>query len=182
VEALRRGDARAVEGLELSASIFHVDAESKRLGETLAQRFERRLRDSSPRVGAFRAWIDRRRGEVEPKSPLGQALRYLHRQWPRLTVFLRDPRMELTNNEVESGLRTWVLNRKTWLFVGHELSARRAADALTLLTTCKKMAIPPRAYLRDTLAKILAGEKSLTALLPETYAAAHAERAPPAAA
>jgi hypothetical protein len=90
--------------------------------------------------------------------------------------------MELTNNEVESGLRTWVLDRKTWFFVGHEQSARRAADALTLLTTCKKMGINPRAYLRDTLAKILAGEKSLAALLPEAYADPHAERAPSVAA
>jgi hypothetical protein len=88
----------------------------------------------------------------------------------------------LTNNEVEGGLRPWVLDRKTWLFVGHELSARRAADALTLITTCKKMGIHPRAYLRDTLAKILAGEKSLEALLPETYAASPGERAPPVAA
>ena len=90
--------------------------------------------------------------------------------------------MELTNNEVERDLRCWVLDRKTWLFVGHEQSAQRAADALTLITTCKKMGLDPRAYLRDTLAKILAGEKSLTALLPETYAAAHIERAPPVAA
>jgi transposase len=180
VEALRRGDARAVEGLVLYAKIFHVDAESKRLGETIDQRFERRLRQSAPLVSELRAWVDLRRGDVEPKTPLGQALRYLHRQWPRLTAFLHDPRMELTNNEVESGLRTWVLDRKTWLFVGHETSARRAADALTLITTCKKMGIHPRAYLRDTLAKILAGERSLAALLPETYAALHAE--PPAVA
>jgi hypothetical protein len=34
VDALRRGDARAVEGLEIYAKIFHVDAESKRLGGT----------------------------------------------------------------------------------------------------------------------------------------------------
>lgn len=69
-----------------------------------------------------------------------------------------------------------MLNRKTWLFVGHEVSARRAADALTLITTCKKIGIHPKAYLRDTLAKILAGEKNLAALLPETYAASCAER------
>ncbi len=75
-----------------------------------------------------------------------------------------------------------MLDRKTWLFVGHEASARRAADALTILRTCKKMGINARAYLRDTLAKILAGEKDLAALLPETYAAARAERAPPLAA
>jgi transposase len=182
VEALRCGDARAVPGLELYAKIFHVDAESKRLGESIEQRFERRLRESAPIVAELRAWLDLRRGDVEPKSVLGRALGYLHRQWPRLTAFLRDPRMELTNNEVEGDIRTWVLDRKTWLFVGHELSAMRAADALTLVTTCRKMGIDPRAYLRETLAKLLAGEKKLVALLPETFAAARAKRDPPAAA
>jgi len=179
VEALRGGDARAVAGLEHYAKIFHVDAESKRAGDTIEQRFDRRVRESEPVVQELRAWVDLRLGDVEPRSPLGNAVRYLDRQWHRLTAFLRDPLMDLTNNEVESGLRTWVLDRKTWLFVGHEISARRAADALTILTTCKKMGINPRAYLRDTLAKILAREKSLVALLPETYAASRAERAPP---
>lgn len=182
VEAVRMGDARAIAGLELYGRIFHVDAESKRLGESLEQRFERRQRDSAPAVAELRAWLDARRGDVEPKSVLGKALGYLDRQWPRLTRFLHDPLMELTNNDVEGGLRTWVLDKKTWLFVGHEVSARRTADALTLLTTCKRMGIHPRAYLRDTLAKILAGEKDLTALLPETYAASLAQRAPAVAA
>ena len=170
VDALRCGDARATRGIELYAHIFHVDAESKRLGESSDQRFARRQRDSSPWVEELRLWVEAQRVEVEPKSRLGKALGYLHRQWKRLMAFMRDPLMEMTNNEVESGLRTWVLNRKTWLFVGHELSARRAADALTILTTCKKMGIDARRYLRETLAKILAGEKSLVALLPETYA------------
>ena len=178
VEALRGGDARAIEGLDLYAKLFHVDAESKRQVESIAQRLERRLRESAPIVKELRAWVDLRRADVEPKSVLGKALGYLDRQWPRLTAFLHDPRMTLTNNEVESGLRTWVLNRKTWLFVGHETSARRAADALTLVTTCKRMGINPRSYLRDTLANILSGEKNLSVLLPEIYAASRAERAP----
>lgn len=172
VEALRGGDARAVEGVEIYARIFHVDAESKRLGENIANRFARRQRESAPIVEQLRAWAFAARSEVEPKSTLGKALGYMHRQWHRLTAFMRDPLMEMTNNEVERGLRRWVLDRKTWLFVGHELSARRAADALTLLTTCRKMGIEPRRYLRDTLRKILAGEKDLEALLPETYARA----------
>ncbi|MGH7344522.1 MAG: IS66 family transposase [Candidatus Rokuibacteriota bacterium] len=169
VEALRGGDARATEGLSIYGAIFHVDAESKRLGETIAERFARRQKESAPLVDALRAWIDQRRLDVEPKSPLGKAIGYLHRQWKRLTAFLRDPMMELTNNEVERDLRRWVLDRKTWLFVGHEKSAQRAADALTLITTCKKLGIEPRRYLRETLARILAGEKDLAALLPERY-------------
>lgn len=181
VEALRLGDARAIVGLELYAKLFHIEAESKRIGESLEQRFVRRLRDATPVVAELREWVELRRGDVEPKSPLGRAVGYLDRQWPRLTAFLRDPHMEMTNNEVESDLRTWVVDRKVWLFVGHEQSARRTADALTLLTTCKKMGINPRTYLRDALAKILAGEKNLAAILPEEYAS-RIERAPPVAA
>jgi transposase len=169
VEALRLGDARAAAGLEIYRQIFHVDAESKRLGESREERFARRKAESAPLVEQLRRWIERSRAAVEPKVPLGRALGYLHRQWARLTAFLRDPLMELTNNEVESGLRRWVLHRKTCLFVGHDLSARRAADALTLLGTCRKMGIEPRRYLRETLAKILAGEKNLRALLPENF-------------
>jgi transposase len=156
VFALRGGDARATRGLELFGALFHVEAESKRLGENLEARFARRQRESAPKVEELWQWVAERRQDVEPRSALGKALGYMHRQW--------------TNNEVESGLRRWVLDRKTWLFVGHELSARRTADALTLLTTCRKMGIEPRRYLRETLAMILAGEKNLVALLPETHA------------
>lgn len=182
VAALRGGDLRAVAGLELFGRIFHVDAESKRSNESLEPRFERRQREALPIVNELQAWVKEMRADVEPKSTLGKALGYIHRQWPRLTAFLRDPRMELTNNEVERDLRRWVLDRKVWLFVGHEQSAERAAKALTLLTTCRKMGLDPRRYLREALAKILAGEKNLVALLPETYASSRVHRAPPMAA
>jgi transposase len=178
VEALRGGDRRAVTGLDLFAALFHVDAESRSLGETIAERFARRQSSSVAIVEDLRVWTASIRGEAEPKSPLGKAAGYIQRQWARLTRFLEDPLMELTNNEVERGLRRWVLDRKTWLFVGHDASARRAADALTLLTTCRKMGLDPRRYLRETLAKVLAGESDAVALAPETFARAlDAERA-----
>jgi transposase len=169
VEALRCGDTRAIEGLELFARIFHIDAESKRAGETLQQRLVRRQRESTPIVAELQAWVQARIRDVEPKSPLGKAVRYIDKQWSRLTSFLTDARMELTNNEVERGLRTWVLNRKTWMFVGHDVSAQRAAAALTIITTCRKLGIDPRQYMRDTLRRLLAGEKDLSALLPENF-------------
>ena len=178
VKALRLGDARAIRGLDLFAKLFHVDAESRRLGESVDARFVRRQLESAPIVEELRVWTAAMREEVEPKSELGKALGYIERQWRRLTRFLHDPRMDLTNNEVERDLRRWVLDRKTWMFVGHDKSARRAADALTLLTTCRKMGVEPRRYLRESLAKILAGESDPVALSPEAFARAVAvERA-----
>lgn len=172
VAALRGGDIRASRGLEIFARLFELEAASAERGHGVHERFALRIERSAPIVEELRAWVDESRAEVEPKSLLGKALGYIARQWKRLTAFLRDPKMELTNNEVERDLRRWVLDRKTWLFVGHDLSARRAADALTILTTCRKMGVDPRRYLRETLAKILAGEKDLAALLPETFARA----------
>lgn len=169
VAAVRSGDHRAVEGLRIYAQLFHIDAESKRAGESVTQRLVRRQRDSAPLVDALKAWMDGTMGQAEPKSDLGKALGYMQRQWRRLTRFLNNPLMELTNNEVERDLRTWVLDRKTWLFCGHDISARRAADALTIITTCKKLGHDPRRYIRDTLKRLLDGEKDLNALLPENY-------------
>jgi transposase len=169
VEALRLGDARATAGLDLFAKLFHVEAEAKRAGDSIAQRLQRRQQHSAPVVAELERWVQDRLQDVEPKSSLGRAVRYIRKQWKRLTRFLHDPLMELSNNEVERDLRTWVLDRKTWFFVGHDDSARRAAAALTIITTCNKLGIDPRAYIRDTLRRILDGEKNLAALLPQNY-------------
>ncbi|HET8937918.1 MAG TPA: IS66 family transposase [Polyangiales bacterium] len=136
VEALRVGDTRAMEGLELFARIFHVDAEAKRAGETVEQRFARRQRDSAPIVADLENWMKARRRDVEPKSPLGRAVRYMDKQWTRLTAFLSDPLLELSNNEVERDLRTWVLSRN---YAEFRIMRRSSAlGAKTRLIVCKE--------------------------------------------
>ena len=170
VAALRGGDLRAAEGIALYGTLFHIDAESKRAGESFAKRHERRQAESRPASLELRAWVDRQRPLVEPRSELGKALGYLHRQWDRLMRFLDDPLLELTNNEVERDLRTHVLNRKTWYFCGDDESARRMANALTLIITCRKLGTSPRAYLRDALTRLLRGDKDLDAMMPVAFA------------
>lgn len=170
IQALREGDARAVPGIEIYAAIFHVDAKSVLAREDATGRFARRQLESTPLVEKLRVWMETQLLQVEPKSTLGQALRYMKKQWQRITEFLRDALIDLTNNEVERDLRAWVLDRKTWLFCGSEESAQRAAAALTLITTCRKLRVDPKRYLKEALRMILSGEKDLTALLPEAFA------------
>lgn len=50
------------------------------------------------RFSEIRAFVDEQRALVPPKTPLGKALGYLHRQWKRLILFLDDGNIELTNN------------------------------------------------------------------------------------
>lgn len=110
-EAARSGDALSMEGLGLISRLLMVERASAIADDSLDQLLARRAQDSTPIVAEIRAWIDAHRGVIPPRTPMGQALGYLHRQWPRLTLFLEDPRIALTNNEIERELRKLVLGR-----------------------------------------------------------------------
>ena len=173
VDAVKKGDLRAVVPISYFMRLFAVEVASKAMEETPEQRLIRRQRDSAPIVEQLKQWRDQLAKGSEPRSVLGEALRYLTRQWDRLMLFLTDGRVELTNNQVESQLRTWVLDRKVWLFFGHDKSGRLAAMALTVLMTAKLQGINVRAYMRDTQKRLLAGETDGAALSPEQYRLAH---------
>ena len=82
-----------------------------------------------------------------PKTPLGQELGYLARQWKRLLLFLEDGNVEATNNRRERELRRLVLGRRNWLFTWLDDSAERTAIILSVVATCIAYDVNPRAYL-----------------------------------
>lgn len=47
-----------------------------------------------------------------------------------------------------------VLGRRNWLHVGQESGGRRAANLLSLMTTCKRLGVEPYAYLHDLLKRL----------------------------
>jgi hypothetical protein len=107
----------------------------------------RRQELSKPIIDKLRAWLDEYRGLIPPKTPLGRALGYLHRQWHRLTLFLEDGNIELTNNRRERELCRLCLGRKNWLFTWLDVGGKRTAAILSIIATCIAHEVNPRAYL-----------------------------------
>ena len=91
--------------------------------------------------------------QVLPKSPVGDALRYLDRQWDVLQRYVRDGRL-LINNNAERQLRTVAVGRKNWLFAGSLEGAHRAALLYSLIQSCRLLNVPPFPYLRDVLLRV----------------------------
>lgn len=147
VELARGGDKVALDALKHIRPLFAVERESLLAGDTAAARLARRREHSQPAIDALKAWLEKRRANTPPRTPLGAALGYLHRQWRRLILFLEDGTIELTNNRVERELRKLVLGRKNWLFTWEDLGAQRTAQILTIVGTCVSFGINPRAYL-----------------------------------
>jgi len=190
VACARAGDALALVPLRMLRRVFAVERLSAVLGETPEERLRRRQEHSAPVIAELRAWLDENVGVIPPKTPLGNAIGYLLRQWNRLILCFSDGRLELTNNRVERELRTLVLGRKNWLFAYGDLGGERAAIILTLLGTCIAHRINPRAYLHVVTKLLVNGFPNarirellpdrILDLHPELRLPVHAARPPPA--
>jgi transposase len=172
VEAARGGDTLALVPLRMIRRLFGVERLSALRGDTPEERQARRREHSAPVLDELRAWVDEQRAVIPPKTPLGKALGYLHRQWRRLVLFLDDGRIELTNNRVERELRSLVQGRKNWLFASGDLGGERTATILTIFGTCIAHGINPRAYLHAVTKLIVHGfpQARLRELLPDRIA------------
>lgn len=177
VEAARSGDLHALEGVRLIRPLFAIEKASSAAGDTAELRRARRLEQSVPVLDTLRTWLDDKRAEIPPKSPLGQALGYLHRQWVRLILFLEDGNIELTNNRRERELRKLVLGRRNWLFTWKDLGGERTAHILSIVATAITHEINPRAYLHLVTRLLVHGwpAEQLRDLLPDRIALRHPE-------
>jgi hypothetical protein len=175
VDCARSGDLIARDGLHLIAKLFVVERASLFAGDNAEQRRARRLEHSTVVLDEIRAWLDAQRAVVPPRTPLGGALRYLHRQWDRLVLFVEDGHVELTNNRRERELRRLVLGRRNWLFTWLDHGAERTSAILTMVGTCIAHDVNPRAYLHLVTKLIVHGwpQSKLRDLLPDRMLAAH---------
>ena len=109
---------------------------------------------------------------VLPKSPMGDAVRYLTNQWVALQRFVEDGRLAVDNNRAENQLRVVAVGRKNWLFAGSFEGARRAALLYSLVQSCKLADVPPFVYLKDVLLRLATHPQRLIAqLTPKGWAA-----------
>ena len=147
VEAARMGDRIALDAITIIARLFAVERTATLAGDTAEDRLARRKEHSAPVLDELRDFVAEHRAVTPPKTPLGRALGYLHRQWPRLILFLEDGNIELTNNRRERELRRLVLGRRNWLFAWLDEGGERTAAILTIVATCIAHEVNPRAYL-----------------------------------
>jgi hypothetical protein len=151
VEALPT-DARAARMIELVQQLYQV--ERAVADESAEVRRARRHEQSVPVLAAIGAERDTLASAVLPKSPLGDAVRYLTNQWDALQRFVEDGRFRIDNNGAENQLRGVAIGRKNWLFAGSFEGARRAALLYSLVQSCTLIDVSPFEYLKDVLLRV----------------------------
>ena len=97
------------------------------------------------------AWANSR--TAAPKSALGKAFTYLKEQWPYLTNYLKDGRLELSNNRAERSIKPFVIDRKNFLFANTPKGAKGSAIMFSLIQTAIENGLDPYKYLTWLLKK-----------------------------
>ena len=84
---------------------------------------------------------------VEPNSGLGEAINYMLKHWPALTLFLRQAGAPLDNNICERALKMAILHRKNSLGYKTQNGARLGDLFMSLIHTCRLCGANPLDYL-----------------------------------
>lgn len=90
-------------------------------------------------------------------TPYGRALKYLHKQWDKLMLFLEHPDLPLDTNLVENAIRPFVIGRKNWLFSDTDRGAEASAFFYSLIETAKANRLEPYAFLRQFMTVVQEG-------------------------
>ena len=144
--------ALARQAIDRIRMLFKIDEAAAELSDQDRARF--RQEKAGPLLEEFRAWLDLTTTKVLPRSPMGQAITYVQNQWAALTVYLKDGRLEMTNNAAERAMKPFAIGRKNWLFFQTEGGGKTASTLMSLLMTAKAAGVHLGDYFKDVLLRI----------------------------
>lgn len=148
VKSLPKGKAKgssASQGLTYCNLLFAIEQGLAEKNATAEERYKERLEQAKPVLDAMFVWANSR--TAAPKSALGKALTYLKEQWPYLVNYLRDGRLEISNNRAERSIKPFVIDRKNFLFANTPKGATGSAIMFSLIQTAIENGLDPYRYL-----------------------------------
>ena len=127
----------AEEGLKFCDKLFKLEKEYRKEKLTPEEIYEKRLEKTEPVLQDFSAWLKTKEKQVLPKTSLGKAINYCLNQWTKLTAFMIDGRLEISNNRAERAIKPFVIGRKNFLFSKSPKGATASAIVYSVIETAK---------------------------------------------
>jgi hypothetical protein len=167
-------DFASISIVELMDKLFAIDAGARQEKMDHAARHALRQKEAPPLLEKIHAQILELSKNVLPKSAAGQACTYTVKLWMKLLCFLEHPELELSNNLAENSMRGVALGRRNWTHIGSKQAGPRIAAILSVLESCRRLKIPVREYLNETLPGLANRSiQQLADLTPAAWIARH---------
>ena len=145
--AAQRNASQAHKGWAYCNQLFAIEDKLKKCSPE--ERYHQRQKKAKPILDAFLKWAQSR--NAAPQSAFGKAIHYLLEQWPYLTAYLEDGRLEISNNRAERSIKPFVIDRKNFLFANTPGGAQGSAIIFSMIETAKENGLDPYKYLLHIL-------------------------------
>lgn len=136
-------------GFEYCNSLFTLERKWAKLSPE--ERLEKRRTEAKTVLDEYFDWIRQHGPVVLPKSLLGIAFGYAANQEKYLRNYLKDGRLEISNNRAERAVKPFVIGRRNWLFANTSAGANASAVIYSIVETAKENGLIPFAYLEYLL-------------------------------
>ena len=141
----------AVQAVKWLTLLYELEANLRAEGATYDKIAEERRSKAIPIMDAMEKWMENVHTQCTPSDPMGKALDYAYKLWPRLRRYALDGRYHIDNNPVERNQRPSVLGRKNYLFSKNDSGALDNAVFYSLIESCDIVGINPLQWLTDVL-------------------------------
>lgn len=169
---VNKNDMEATQMVIRMDALFNIDRSAHSEGLDFQRRLERRHQLSQEWADQIQSRCRELSLRVLPQSAMGKAIQYTLNQWGKLMVTFNNGQIELSTNVAENSMRPVALGRKNWLHIGSPQAGPKVAAILTLVESCRRLAIPVKDYLMDVLPGLASRPASQAAqLTPARWAA-----------
>ena len=153
---IREGEGFRAEALELIGALQLCERKIRNRKLEGREKLEFRRTRAFPAANAFRDWFSRHYGDRRRprRSPIAGAPDHARNRRSELEAWLSDPDVPIDTNRLERGLQFLPLGRKNWLFCWTEVGAEAVGIVQSLIATCRRLGVDPRAYLEDVLQRV----------------------------
>ena len=147
--------------------LFAIEKIADNNNYSYEERLALRQDKSQKLINEFYSWINEVSLKTLPQSLLGKAITYAVNQKEYLCAFLKDGRIQLSNNLAEQSIRMFVIGRKNWIFSNTANGAASSALIYGIVQTAIANNLKPEHYLRYVYEQIqLQKDLKLEDLLP----------------
>ena len=159
---------KAIKWIEL---LYTLEANLRHDGSTADEIAAARTEKALPIMDAMEEWMVAVHNQCTPSDPMGKAIDYAYKLWPRLRRYALDGRYHIDNNAVERNQRPSVLGRKNYLCSKNDNGAVDNAIFYSLIETCDIVGVNPLEWLTYALDNLHDNTppEEVTSMLPCYY-------------
>jgi transposase len=125
-----------------------------------------RAERSKPQLAKIQRMLTESRGRYPEGSDQRLAIAYILDDWAAFVAYAERGDLPIDNNDCERALRMIVVGRKSWMFIGSEDAAQPAADIFSVMESCRRCRVEPRAYMQYVVERLHAKDTPPEQLTP----------------